>query len=78
MRAYYEVRIEHLTGGDRLKVECLGKMPDGSWCNRVALIDATKLLLPGHIKIDHLKSKLRWENCGQRGHVDLSIEWERG
>jgi hypothetical protein len=30
VRAFFEARIEHLTIADRVRVECLGKMPDGS------------------------------------------------
>jgi len=32
---------------DRVRVECLGKMPDGSHCKRVALIAVQGLLKPG-------------------------------
>jgi hypothetical protein len=38
VRAFFEARIEHPTINDRVRVECLGKMPDGSRCNRVAFI----------------------------------------
>jgi hypothetical protein len=51
MRAFYEARIEHLTIRDRVGVECLGKMPDGSWCNRVSLIAVQGLLTPPHLLI---------------------------
>jgi hypothetical protein len=38
VRAFFEARIEHLSIHDRVRVDCLGKMPDGSRCNRVSLI----------------------------------------
>lgn len=46
MRAFYEARIEHLTIADRVRVECLGKTPDGSWCNRASLIAVQGFLKP--------------------------------
>jgi hypothetical protein len=46
MRAFFEARIEHLTIADRVRVECLGRMPDGSRCNRVVLIAVQGLLNP--------------------------------
>ena len=75
MRAFFEARIEHLSIHDRVRVECLGKMPDGSWCNRISLIAVQGLLRPGWLPIADLKRYLKCENCGQRGHVDLSIVW---
>jgi hypothetical protein len=50
-----EARIEHLTINDRARAECLGKMPDGSWCNRVSLIAVQGLLKPGSLPISDLK-----------------------
>jgi hypothetical protein len=38
VRAFFEARIEHLSIHDRVRVECLGKIPHGSHCNRVAVI----------------------------------------
>jgi hypothetical protein len=75
MRAFYEARIEHLTIHDRVRVECLGRMPDGSWCNRVSLIAVQGLLKPPKLLISDLKRYLKCDNCGERGHVDLSIVW---
>ena len=75
MRAFFEARIEHLTIHDRVRVECLGKMPDGSWCNRVSLIAVQGLLKPPNLLISDLKRYLKCDNCGERGHVDLSIIW---
>jgi hypothetical protein len=75
VRAFFEARIEHLTINDRVRVECLGKMPDGSHCNRVSLIAVQGLLKPGWLPIADLKRYLRCDNCGERGHVDLSIMW---
>ena len=78
MRAFFEARIEHLTIADRVRVECLGKMPDGSSCNRVAFIAVQGLLKPNWLSISNLKPYLRCDNCGERGHVDLSIVWADG
>ena len=88
MRAFFEARIERLTINDRVRVECLGKMParpqaapgrgcapDGSWCGRVSLIAVQALLKPPSLPIADLKGYLRCDNCGERGHVDLSIVW---
>ena len=75
MRAFFEARIEHLTIHDRVRVECLGKMPDGSWCNRVSVIAVQGLLKPPHLLISDLERYLKCENCGECGHVDLSIVW---
>lgn len=75
MRAFFEARIEHLTIHDRVRVECLGKMPDGSFCNRVSLIGVQGLLKPGWLPIADLRRYLRCDNCGELGHVDLSIVW---
>lgn len=75
MRAFFEARIEHLTIADRVRVECLGKMPDGTYCNRVSLIAVQGLLKPPHLLISELGRYLRCDNCGERGHVDLSVEW---
>ena len=73
MKMFYEARIEHLTFADRVKVTCLGKMPDGSWCNRETRISVQGLCRDGKVLIADLKPYLRCENCGERGHVDLSI-----
>ena len=75
MRAFFEARIEPLTIADRVRVECLGRMPDGSRCNRVALIAVQGLLKPGWLPISDLKRYLKCDNCGERGHVDLTIVW---
>jgi hypothetical protein len=75
MKAFFEPRIEHLTINDRVRVECLGKMSDGSWCNRVLLIAVQGLLKPPHLPIADLKRYLKCENCGERGRVDLTIVW---
>ena len=45
-RAFFEARTEHLSIHDRVRVECLAKMPDGSHCNRVSLIAVQGLLKP--------------------------------
>jgi hypothetical protein len=75
MKAFFEARIEHLTIHDRVRVECLGKLPDGSWCGRISLIAVQGLLKPPSLPIADLKRYLRCDNCGQKGHVDLSIVW---
>jgi hypothetical protein len=75
VRAFFEARIEHLTIADRVRVECLGRMPDGSWCNRISLIAVQGLLRPPHLLISDLKRYLKCDNCGERGHVDLTIVW---
>jgi hypothetical protein len=88
MRAFFEARIEHLTIADRVRVECLGRMPaepqaapgrgcapDGSHCNRVVLIAVQGLNQPGWLPISELGRHLRCDNCGERGHVDLTIVW---
>jgi hypothetical protein len=75
MRAFFEARIEHLTIRDRVGVECRGKLPDGSRCNRVVHITVQGLNLPGHSLVKEIGRKLRCENCGERGHVDLTIVW---
>jgi hypothetical protein len=78
MRVFFEARIEHLTIADRVRVECLGRMPDGTSCNRVVLIAVQGLLKPGWLPISELGRYLKCENCGERGHVDLTIVWARG
>jgi len=75
LRAFFEARIEHLTIDDRVRVECLGRMLGGSHCNRVVLIAVQGLLKPGWLPIADLKRHLKCENCGERGHVDLTIVW---
>jgi hypothetical protein len=75
MRAFFEARFEHLTIEDRVRVECLGKMPSGEWCNRVELITVQGLQKPAWLPIANLKHILRCRKCGERGHVDLSIVW---
>jgi hypothetical protein len=75
MKAFFEARIEHLTIHDRVRVECLGKMPDGSLCNRVSLISVQGFLKPPLMLVSDLKRYLRCDNCGELGHVDLSIVW---
>jgi hypothetical protein len=75
VRAFFEARIEHLTIADRVRVECLGRMPDASRCNRVALIAGQGLLKPNWLPISELGRYLRCDNCGERGHVDLTIMW---
>ena len=75
MRAFYEARIDHLSIADRVRVECLGKMPDGSFCNRVMLIAVQGLNRPGWLPIADLKRYLRCDNCGEINHCDLSIVW---
>jgi hypothetical protein len=75
LRAFFEARIEHLTIADRVRVECLGRMPDGSHCNRVVLIAVQGLLKPGWLPISELKRYLKCDNCGERGFVDLTIVW---
>jgi hypothetical protein len=50
-------------------------MPDGSRCNRVVLIAVQGLLKPGWLPIADLRRYLRCENCGERGHVGLTIVW---
>lgn len=75
IKAFFETRIEHLTIADRVRVECLGKMPDGSSCNRIVLIAVQGLCQPGYRLIRDLKPLLKYDNCGERGHVDLTIVW---
>src|ERR1700722_13053640 len=75
VRAFFEARIEHLTIDDRVRVECLGKMPDGSHCNRVLLIAVQRLLKAGWVPIGELQRYLRCDNRGERGHVDLTSVW---
>jgi hypothetical protein len=53
----------------------LGKMPDGSSCNRVVQIAVQGLCQPGHKLIRDLKPLLKCDNCSERGHVDLTIVW---
>jgi hypothetical protein len=50
-------------------------MPDGSFCNRVTLIAVQGLNLPGYLLVKEIGRKFRCENCGERGHVDLTIVW---
>jgi hypothetical protein len=69
------LRVEHLTIKGRVCIECLGKMPDGSRCNRVSLVAVQGLFKPGCLPIRELKRYLRCDNCGELGHVDLSIVW---
>lgn len=73
--ALYDARVGDLTIHDRVRVESLGKMPDGSWCNRVSLIAVQGLLKPGSLPISDLKRYLKCENCGELSHVDLTIVW---
>lgn len=63
------------TIADRVRVECLGKMPDGASCNRVVLIAVQGLNQLGWLPISELKRYLKCDNCGERGHVDLTIVW---
>jgi hypothetical protein len=67
MRAMYEARIEDMSAADRLRVECV--------CGRVALIAVNGLGLPPYLRVQELKRRLRCENCGERGKVDLTIVW---
>jgi hypothetical protein len=60
---------------DRVRVECLGRMPDGSRCNRVIMIAVQGLCKPGWLPIADLKRYLKCDNCGERGRVDLTIVW---
>jgi hypothetical protein len=75
VRAFFEARVEHLSIHDRVRVECLGRMPDHSRCNRVVLIAVQGLNLPGYLLVKEIGRKLRCETCGERGHVDLTIIW---
>lgn len=75
MRAFYEARVEHLSAADRVKVECMAKLPSGEWCNRTSLISVKGLGLPGNFHIKNLERRLKCENCGARGRVSLSIVW---
>jgi hypothetical protein len=75
VRAFFEARVEHLTIRDRVRVECFGKVPDGSHCNRIIHIAVQGLLKPGWLPINELKRYLRCDNCGERGHIDLTIVW---
>jgi hypothetical protein len=73
--AFFEARIEHLTPADCVRVECLGKIQDGSSCNRVVLIAVQGSNQPGRLPISELKRYLRCDNGGERGQVDLTIVW---
>jgi hypothetical protein len=80
MRTFGEARVEDLGPADRVKVECLGRMPNGERCNRVTLLDVHSLRrhrepLPPRTPIKDLYHWLRCENCDERGHLDLRIIW---
>jgi hypothetical protein len=67
MRAFFEARVEHLSADDRVKIECD--------CRRGAFMSVKGLGLPGRTPISDLKRRLRCENCGERGKVDLTVIW---
>jgi hypothetical protein len=68
MRALFDCRLEHVGRYDRVKVECA--------CGREVLLalDAFNGLL-SNTRIIDLKRRLRCDNCGQKGHVDISVVW---
>jgi hypothetical protein len=70
MKPFYEARVEDLTLADRVRVECQ--------CRRVALISVAGLGVPGYTPVKELARRLRRDNCGERGKVDLTMVWHEG
>ncbi len=68
MRALFECRLEHVGRYDRVKVECA--------CGRevLLLLDAFTGL-PSNTRIIDLKRRRRYDSCGQKGHVYISVMW---
>lgn len=85
MRAFFEARIEHLSIHDRVRVECLGKLPSGERCNRIVLIAVQGLNLPGYLLVKEipqatvldLKTRVRCRECGAKGRAIVSVKWRR-
>jgi len=66
----YEARVEDMSAADRLRIECT--------CGRIVLIAVNGLGLPPYLRVRELGRRLKCENCGERGKVDLTIVWADG
>jgi ribosomal protein S27E len=73
MEPLYLARIEHLSRGDLVKVDCAG-------CHHVALLMPDFLrrlgLDPG-TKVLDLTGRVRCRGCGTRGRAVVSVKWGR-
>ena len=68
MRPLYAARLEHIGPADRVKVECA--------CGHVELLAASAFDgLPSYEPVLDLKHRLRCSACGEKGRVDVSVEW---
>jgi ribosomal protein S27E len=71
MLPLYAARIEDLTQGDFVKVDCAA-------CHHVALLTPEALLRVGlspAAKVLDLKGRLRCRGCGRKGRAVVSIKW---
>jgi ribosomal protein S27E len=73
MQPLYSARIEDLSQGDFVKVDCAA-------CHHVALLTAEALLsfgLSPVAKVLDLKTRVRCRGCGARGRAVVSVKWGR-
>ena len=73
MQPLYLARIEDLTRGDVVKVDCTA-------CHHVALLTPDFLLRLGlsrQTKVLDLKARVRCRGCGARGRAVVSVKWGR-
>jgi hypothetical protein len=72
MRPLYAARIEDLSPGDFVKIDCAG-------CDHTALLSrdvlSRRLGLGGRMKVLDLKDRVRCRRCGVRGRAVISIRW---
>jgi len=70
MKAMYEARLENLTTGDLVVIECV--------CGHTERLTAAMLKQAGvkaYDRIMDLSPKLRCRECDERGKVLVSIRW---
>jgi hypothetical protein len=71
MLPLYAARIEDLSRGDLMKVDCAA-------CHHVALLTPGALVRQGlspAAKVLDLKPRLRCRGCGRKGRAVVSIRW---
>ena len=71
MLPLYAARIEDLSQGDFVKVDCAA-------CHHVALLTPEALLRVGlsrAAKVLDLKGRFRCRGCGRKGRAVVSIKW---